>query len=181
MPRCSPLSPPAEPGRAGPAARALAWLVPDGNPSALVYGTILAAALLAVESGQRESLFSAAASVVVAVVILWLAKSYAAALGDRLHQPVPWTPRHLASIALHEASLLQGAVIPVAVLLVAAAAGAGERTAVLAALISAVVVLFVLELAAGVASHLGRGALIGQVLISGVIGAGVLAVKALVH
>lgn len=119
----------------------LEWVIPDGNPSGVVYGTIVTAALLAVESSRRESLPAAAGSVLLAVVILWLAHSYSVALGDRLHKPAPWTLRHLLDVARHEARLLQGAFLPVVVLLVSGAVGASDRTAVLAALIGAVMTL----------------------------------------
>jgi hypothetical protein len=206
VPRCSPLNPDTDPldppadspalidppagppdparadgRRAGPGRRALEWIVPEGNPTAVVHGTILTAALLAVESTRSESLPAAAGSVLLATVILWIAHAYSAALGDRLHHPAPWTLRHLLEVALHEARLLQGAALPLVVLLVAAAVGASDRTAVLAALVAAASALLVLELAAAVASHLGRAALVAQVAVSLLIGVGVLALKVIVH
>jgi hypothetical protein len=47
------------------------------NPGAVVYGTVTVGAVLATESAQRETYASTLEGVLVALVLYWLAHSYA--------------------------------------------------------------------------------------------------------
>jgi hypothetical protein len=56
--------------------------VPD-NPGGLVYGTILVATLLAAENAAHETYGTTIGSVVLALLVYWLAISYATFTGER--------------------------------------------------------------------------------------------------
>ena len=82
---------------------------------------------------------------------------------------------------MRELNLIRGAFVPLVVLLGAWAAGAGPSTAVRAALISAVVMLFLLELIAALRSSRGPGEVVVSIVVSMTLGIGVLAVNTLLH
>ena len=116
------------------------------------------------------------------LVLYWLVHAYATALGERLeHANRPWTGRHLGAVAVHELALVKGAALPLVVLLITGLAGAGPREATTAALAAAVLLLVMLEVIAGVRSRLSRRGLVLQVLLSGLIGVGVLTLKVTLH
>jgi hypothetical protein len=92
-----------------------------------------------------------------------------------------WSFGQLARISGHEAGLLKGAALPLAVLVVAAIAGAGTDDSVLAALIASALLLVVLEVIAGHRARLSGFELGLQTLVAAGIGLGVVALKLVVH
>ncbi|HEX5267388.1 MAG TPA: hypothetical protein VFW24_11495 [Acidimicrobiales bacterium] len=163
-------------------ARALAQLLePEENPAGVIYGTIASGALLAAESSRRETLEEAAGAVALTLALFWLAHGYAHSLGQRLGSGTGWSPGRLASSLRHEVTILRGSLVPLVVLLAARAAGASTATAVSAALISAAVLLFLLELIAGLRSQQSWPRVALQVLIGAVLAAGVLILKVVLH
>jgi hypothetical protein len=162
-------------------ARVAGFLVPEDNPASHVDGIITTGALLAAESSRHETLIEAAGAVATIIVVVWLAHSYGAAVAHRLQTGHPWSPSQLGRAAAHELALLRGAFVPLIVLLLARAAGAGTSGAVLAALIAAVALLVVFEVVAARRGRLGPTALAGQVVICVLLGAGVLALKLILH
>jgi hypothetical protein len=174
----------ADTGR-GPARRWLGrlgrWVQPEENPAGVVYGTITTGALLAAESTRQENLVEAVGAAVLTLVLYWAAHSYSQMLGDRLDSGEPWSAGRFLEVAVHEAALLKGAVLPVVVLVVVAAAGFGTPDAVVAALVAAGALVVSLELVAGRRAQLRREELAVQVAITAGIGAGVVALKLVVH
>ncbi|HET6811237.1 MAG TPA: hypothetical protein VFH50_09530 [Acidimicrobiales bacterium] len=156
-------------------------LEPEENPAGVIYGTIATGALLAAEASRRETLEEAAASVALTLALFWLAHGYAHSLGERLGSGEGWSLGRLVSSLRHEVAILRGSVIPLVVLLLARAAGASTSGAVGAALISAAVLLFVLELIAGVRSRQSARGVMIQVLIGAVLALGILALKVVLH
>jgi hypothetical protein len=152
--------------------RAVYVLVPDENPARHVDGIIIAGALLAVESLRHESIAQAAGAVAIVIILLWLSHTYAETLGERLQSGRPLSANQLWHTAAHEMALLRGAFVPLVVLLLADAAGASVHGSVIAALVSAVVLLFIIEVVAGLRGHLRRAELALQVAVGGLIGAG---------
>ncbi|MGH8918685.1 MAG: hypothetical protein ACRD0H_10175, partial [Actinomycetes bacterium] len=138
-------------------ARLAEWIEPAEDPSSVIYGTITAGALLAVESTRRETLLEAGAAVLVTLMLLWLAHAYSAALGARLRSGRRQTGREWLGIARAEAALIKGAMLPLGALVVARVAGAPTQTAVVVALVAAAVLLVLLELLAGLRSRLSAG------------------------
>jgi hypothetical protein len=159
------------------AARVARLLTPDANPARHVDGIITAGALLAAETAHKETLAEGAGAVAVSLVLVWLAHSYAEAMEQRLTADGTWSAGQLVRAARHELAVLRGAFIPLAVLLIAGWSGLGTRDAVLAALASAVAMLFLYELVGALRAQLTPAGVVGQVVVCVAIGAGILALK----
>lgn len=156
-------------------------LEPEENPAGAIYGAIACGALLAAEATRRETLEEAAGAVALTVGLFWLAHAYAHSLGHRLESGEHWSLHRLTAALRHESAILRGALAPMAVLLLTRAAGAGTSTAVGAALISAAVLVFLLELLAGARSGQPRARMAAHIAIGALLGLGVLALKVVLH
>jgi hypothetical protein len=151
------------------------------NPETQIYGTITAGALLAAEADRHETFWQVGGSVALALIVVWFAHAYATGVAARMHSGQGRPVHNLVRGMIHELALLRGAFVPLFVLLLAGACGATLVTAETAALISAALLLVVLELLVGLRSAL-RPAEIGvQVVFSGLIGLSVLALRVIVH
>ena len=178
-------------GQAGPVSRpslvrrlalAVAEIVePEENPAGVVYGTLASGALLAAEATRRETLEEAAGAVALTLALFWLAHGYARSVGQRLESGEEWSPARLAASLRHEVTILRGSILPLVVLLMARAAGASTHAAVTAALVSASVLLFLLELIAGVRTGQSPPRVVLQTLIGAVLGLGILVLKVVLH
>ena len=151
------------------------------NPETQIYGTITAGALLAAEADRHETFWQVGGSVALALIVVWFAHAYATGVAARMHSGQGRPVHNLVRGMIHELALLRGAFVPLFVLLLAGACGATLVAAETAALISAALLLVVLELLVGLRSAL-RPAEIGvQVVFSGLIGLSVLALRVIVH
>ncbi len=157
------------------------WIDPEENPSGLVYGTIAVGAVLAAQSTRRDTFADTIGATVLILCLYWLAHSYATVTGQRLKTRQTLSARALGRSLLHEGTIVKGAALPVAVLLVLWAAGVSLNTAVTAALWTSAVALAVFEFVAAFRSHLSRAQTVVQVLIGSVLGAGVLLIRVLLH
>jgi TM2 domain-containing membrane protein YozV len=156
-------------------------IVPDGNPSGVVYGVIVTGALLAAESGRHETYADTVGSAAIAIALYWLAHAYATVLGRRLLGLEQLTAGSLWRALVHDWALVRGAAIPVLVLLVAWVTGAAQATAVTAALWSAVASVIGFELLAGARSRPAPRELALQLGVGVVLGLGILALRVLLH
>jgi hypothetical protein len=161
--------------------RAVEWIVPERNPAEAVYGIITVGALLAAESGLRETYPETVGSVSIAVVLYWFAHSYADVLGLRLsrQQRVSW--RELWDTFVQDWAIVRGAAAPVLALLTAWTVGAEQTTAVTAGVWTAVASLIAFELAAGIRSRAKRRELVLEVTVGATMGLAILALRALLH
>jgi len=157
------------------------WLLPEENPDRAIYGAILLGALLAAESGLHDTLLEAFASALIAIGVVWLAHSYASLLASRLDRRSPLTAAALARALKHEFALVRGAAIPLFALVLAWVLGASQHVAVTAALWSAVATVVLLEIVAGTRMRTTRGELVIEVGVGVTLGAGIVALKVLVH
>ena len=157
----------------------IAALSPEKNLSGAIYGTITAGALLAVESSYRQTLAQAVSALATTLVLYWLAHTYASLLEQRVRSGTRWTPKGFVKGLLHEWPIVQGAFIPMVVLVAVAVAGASVRAAEYAALASSAVLLLGLEVLAGRRARLGRAEAAVDVAVGVVLGLGLIAVKAL--
>jgi hypothetical protein len=155
--------------------------LPSENPSGAIYGVIVIGALLAGESGRHETYLDTLSSAAVAAFLYWLAHAYAGILGRRLSTGARLSVGVLLRALGHDWAVIRGAAIPLLALVLAAVAGAGQQTAVTAALWSAAVSLVVLELVAGVRSKASRGELALNLAVGMTMGLAILALKVLLH
>ena len=151
------------------------------NPETQIYGTITAGALLAAEADRHETFWQVGGSVALALIVVWFAHAYATGVAARMHSGEGRPVHNLFRGMLHELALLRGAFVPLFVLLLAGACGANLVTAETAALISAAVLLVVLELLVGLRSALGPAEIVMQVAVSALIGVSVLVLRVIVH
>jgi hypothetical protein len=151
------------------------------NPAGLVYGTILVAAMLAAESTKRETYPTTIAAVSIAMIVYWLANSYARFTGERAREGTHFEFGTLARDAVHELWILGGAVIPLVMLLVCWAAGGSLGSAVSVAIWSAVAMIVFTELGIGIRSHLTGRELVIQTAFGMLLGVLVIAVRVLLH
>jgi hypothetical protein len=168
-------------GRPKPSYRLAGWIVPERNPAGVVYGLITIGALLAAESGLRETYPETVGSAAIAVVLYWFAHSYADVLGLRLseHRRLDW--RELWPTFIQDWAIARGAGVPLLALLVAWATGASQVTAVTAGVWAAVVSLIAFEVAAGLRSRAKPVELVFEVLVGATMGLAILALRALLH
>ncbi len=151
------------------------------NIARVVYGTIVVATLLAAESAQKETYLKTVIAVVIAIMLYWIAHSYAESASQRIETGSRLKARELADSMLHEAPILAGAAIPMLSLLVWWVAGATLANAVSAAIWTAAGMIVVFELIAGVRAKLTGAELIVQTLIGAALGCLVIALKLVLH
>lgn len=163
------------------AARAVERIVPEENPSGVIYGILVVGALLAAESGRHESHLDTVASTAIAAALYWLAHAYAELLGRRLAQHERLTARALARALRHDWAIMRGAALPLAALAIGWAAGAALQTSVTAALWSAIASLVAFELLAGVRSRAGPRELALEGCVGAAMGIAILALKIVLH
>ena len=133
------------------------WIDPEENPSGLVYGTVAVGAVLAAESTRRDTFPDTIGATVLILCLYWMAHTYAAVTGDRLKSRESLSAPGLWRSFLHEATIVKGAALPIAVLLV------------------------LIESVAAFRSHLSRTETAVQVFMGSLLGAGVLLVRVLLH
>jgi hypothetical protein len=165
----------------GACERAVEWVVPERNPAGAVYGIITVGALLAAESGLRETYAETIGSVSIAVVLYWFAHSYADVLGLRLTEQRRLSWGELWHTFVQDWAIVRGASAPLMALLVGWAVGAGQASAVSAGVWTAVASLIAFELAAGIRSRAKPAELTLEVFVGATMGLAILALRALLH
>lgn len=163
------------------AERVAAWIVPERNPAGAVYGLIMIGALLAAESGLRDTYLETIGSAGLAVVLYWFAHSYSDVLGLRLDEQESFSWTELWRTFGHDWAIAKGAGLPLLTLVIAWATGASQATGIAAAVWTTVACLIVFELAAGIRSHARPLELVFEVLVGASMGIGILVLRALLH
>ncbi len=157
------------------------WIVPERNPAGAVYGLITIGALLAAESGLRETYPETVGSAVIAVTLYWFAHSYADVLGLRLLEQRRLAWSELWHTFVQDWAIARGAGAPLVALLVAWAIGASQTTAVTAGVWTAVAALIAFEIAAAVRSRARPPEIVLEALVGATMGLAILALRALLH
>jgi hypothetical protein len=157
------------------------WVVPHHNPAGAVYGLIAIGALLAAESGLRDTYPETVGSAAIAVVLYWFAHSYSDVLGLRLAEKQRLSWEELWATFTRDWSIATGSSLPLLALLVAWAAGASQSTALTAAVWTVVISLIAFELAAGIRSRAKAPELMLEALAGTAMGLAILALRVLLH
>ncbi len=161
--------------------RTLDRLLPGENPAGAVYGTITIGALLAAESSLRDTYPETIAAVAVALLVYWLAHSYAELLGQRLTADERLTASGLARALGRDWAIVRGAGAPLLALLVAWAVGANQETGVTVALWTCVASLLAFELLAGLRARAQPAELALELCIGAAMGLGVILLRVILH
>lgn len=165
----------------GLAYRIAGWIAPERYPAGVVYGLITVGALLAAESGLKDTYPETVGSAAIAVTLYWFAHAYADVLGLRLSEQrrVSWP--ELWHMFVQDWSIVRGGGIPLLALLVAWAVGASQATAISAGVWTVVASLIAFELAAGVRSRAKPIELVFDVMAGTTLGLGILVLRVLLH
>jgi hypothetical protein len=130
-------------------------LPPDGDEApdyaTAIYGSLLVTSLVALQWRHDPSVDAIALSVLVAVLVFWLAHAWSRIINERVRGPIG--VGHAWRIAVAEAPLLAAAVPPALVLALARLPGASTDVAIAAALVVCIGQLFVWGLVVGRAAH----------------------------
>lgn len=161
--------------------RIAGWIVPQRNPAGAVYGLITVGALLAAESGLRDTYLETFGSAALTVVLYWFAHSYSDVLGLRLTEQQRFSWQELGRTFARDWSIAGGSSLPLLAILLAWAAGASQSTALTAAVWTVVASLIAFELAAGILSRAKPLELALEVLVGTAMGLAILALRALLH
>lgn len=151
------------------------------NPGAAVYGLITVGALLAAESAQRQTYAETVEGVLVALLILWIAHSYSEFTARRLEDGVKLKLSDLAKTMGRQLSILSGAAVPLATVIVWWIAGGRLTTAITAAVWTAGGMILVVESVAAFGAHLEGKELAGQIVLGLVLGLLVAALNFVLH
>jgi hypothetical protein len=132
----------------------VARLVPTRHASGVIYGTLVTAGAIVTASEAAPNVVEMAITVVVTVVLYWVAHAYAEVLGNSLAVAPSWkvAVRELAI----ESPMVAACVLPLGVLLVTDVVGASFELATTISLLATVGLLFVWGLLAARRARLSR-------------------------
>jgi hypothetical protein len=161
--------------------RAIDWIVPVENPGRVVYGLITVGTLLAAESSLHDTYLETVGSVVLALLLYWLAHAYSELLGERLLTHERLSAQALGRSLLHEWAIVRGGALPLLALVLAWIAGASQETGVLLAVWTAALSLVAFELVAGVRSNSTPKELALEGCVGATMGLAIVALRAILH
>jgi hypothetical protein len=151
------------------------------NPAGLVYGTLLVATLLGAEASRAETYPKTIGALVIALLLYWVAHSYAEFTGERIEHSQPFSYAALARTARGEAAMLAGPLVPLLLILICWAAGVALTSAVLAAVWTSAGMIVAAEIVIGVRAELTGRDLVRQTAVGATLGLLVIAVRVLLH
>jgi hypothetical protein len=151
------------------------------NVARVVYGTVAVGALLAAESAEQETYAETLASVLIALLIYWMAHSYAELTAGRIEEGERLTTTALVRSMVHEVWILVGAAIPVIPLLIWWVAGGSLAAADTAAIWTAAGMVVVYEVIAGLSAELTAKEMAVQLAIGATLGVLIISLKLVLH
>jgi hypothetical protein len=154
---------------------------PIGHPESAIYGTLIAAAVLATKAYEGQSGAEVIESAGLLLLLFWIAHVYAGVLGERLqtHARPGWGV--IVRAALADQSMLLGSLIPMVVFAVVRAAGASVNDSGLAALWFTVGLLVFWGLLGAVRGGARGLELFTETLVCALLGFGVVVLKIYIH
>jgi hypothetical protein len=164
-----------------PILRALDRLLPGANPVGTVYGTLTIGALLAAESSLRDTYPETVGAIGLALLLYWLAHSYAELLGGRIAAGERLTAAGLVQALVRDWAIVRGAGSPLLALLIAWAAGAGQETGITVGLWTCVASLVAFELIAGIRARTRPAELALELCVGAAMGFGVILLRVILH
>ena len=117
----------------------------------------------------------------VAAALYWFLHAYARLLGDRLRDRRPMRPGSLLRALARDRTIMRGAAVPIAALLLSWLAGAGQSTGVTIALWATIGALVAFELVAAIRVQAALPELLLDATVGATLGLGILALKILLH
>ena len=151
------------------------------TPAPFVYGALIIGAVLDAESQKQETVTETIVGVVITIILLWLAHTYAQITGERLEQGRHLSPKLIGNKMVHELPILTGAGLPLLAVMIASAAGAKLDTALSAGTWTAAVTIVAANVIAGVRGKLSGADLVFQTAVGAFLGLGILVLKLIYH
>ena len=151
------------------------------NIARVVYGTVTVGALLAAESPERETYAETFVSVLIALLVYWMAHSYAEVTARRIEEGDRLTGTALVSSMRHEIWILFGAAVPVLPLVIWWIAGGTLTNAVSAAIWTSAGMVVVYEVIAGLRAELSGKEMLLQIALGAALGVLVITLKLVLH
>jgi hypothetical protein len=145
-----------------------------------IYGTIVTAAVLAAGGTQLKT-GALAVTVVVTLVVYWLAEQYAELLGEQAHAGRLPSAARVRESLVASWPMVTASYVPVATLLLARLFGASSFAAAMTALIVTVVLLVVHGHSAGRAAGLKGARLVAVTGMAAVLGVTMIALKTILQ
>jgi hypothetical protein len=153
----------------------------DGNFAAAVYGSILAAGVVASLDVGDVSDGDMTIALGGTMLVFWLAHVWSEALADRMNDPRPYTWRRLRAVAAWHWPMVQASAGPLGALLLADVGVWSLDTAVNVALAISVAQLVAWGVAVGRRTFDSWPAALLSGAFDGLLGAGLIVLKTLVH
>jgi hypothetical protein len=148
--------------------------------SAAIYGTILTAAVIAA-GGNVLTTQALEVTVLVTLVIYWLADEYSVLLGEHIHAGKLPSIRQIRSSLATSWPMVSASFIPLIALALIRVLGASPSAAAESALVVAIALLLAEGLAAGRAAGLRGLRLTLVTLLAGLLGGAMVVLKSLIH
>jgi hypothetical protein len=145
-----------------------------------VYGLVISGSVMAA-AGELGSIFDVTISVVVTVFAYWMAEAYSQVLGGRIVPGQPMTFADVARRAGRHRAMVETALVPLGVVLLAYGLGASRTTAVDAGL---VVTTLLLTAIGWIAASRRGSTVLGRIvsaLAAGSFGVAIIGLKAILH
>jgi hypothetical protein len=161
----------------------LLW--PHGNPGATIYGTLVAAALLATEAAGSETVPAMVITILGTLIVYWLAHVYADVIARQAlsegEDPHRLTMRIVGEALIQELGVMIGGALLVVVLVVVSLAGAGRSAAVDAAQLCSIAQLVAWGVFAARRAHLRPVSVVLYALVSAALGVLIGLLKVALH
>ena len=161
----------------------LLW--PRNNPGATIYGTLVAAALLATEAGFKETVPAMVGTILATLVVYWLAHAYADLLARQAlsAEEGPTRPgwHDVVESLTQELGIIVGGLLLVVVLLLVDVGGASPAVAVDAAQLCSIAQLVVWGVFAARQAHLRGVWFAVYALVSAALGVSIGLLKIALH
>jgi hypothetical protein len=150
--------------------------------AAAVYGSIVAAALLAGFHEEHVSARTSLLTLLSTMGVFWLAHVWSTIVGERIHQGRHFTVRHAAEIARAEWPLMEATFLPALALLLGWAGALGRDAAVTIALVACILQLFAWGFVVGRRAYHRRLHALFAGLVDGALGLALVALEiAIIH
>ncbi len=153
----------------------------NGNFGAAVYGSILAAGVVASLDVGDVGAGAMVASLGATMLVFWLAHVWAEAISDRMHDPRPYTWRRLRTVAAWHWPMVQASTGPLVALLLADIGVWPLDTGVTVALVVSVTQLIGWGIAVGLRTFDSWPAALLSGAVDGFLGLALIVLKTLVH
>jgi hypothetical protein len=151
------------------------------NLAAAIYGTMTIGSVVAIESSGGETYPETLAAVLIAMILYWLAHSYAESASSRLRENEPLTRAGLLRALADGMPIIPGAAVPLTALLICWAAGESLSTGETATVWTSAGTIVILELVAGIRADRKGRELAAQVAFGATLGLLIIALRAVLH